>query len=217
MTRNLTLSYGVTISSSPCPMKRVALRAPEHVLRPVHRRPHQAEQCCPDGSHGRSADRLRPWRKGQQRAAAVSARVSISSLRILALPATPASTRRASSTAASASSTTAPSSMRFSSFRMRIRIFSSRPCLPRWESRVTRTIRSGRDPRLDRNNGISTVPITPPATPKPPYQPFVARWSTLRSSDWLGLQCHHRPLAEDAVLHRSSMPACSTPSRETWF
>jgi hypothetical protein len=30
------------------------------------------------------------------------------------------------------------------------------------------------DPRLDKNNGISTVPITPPATPKPPYQPFVA-------------------------------------------
>jgi hypothetical protein len=30
------------------------------------------------------------------------------------------------------------------------------------------------DPRLDKNNGISTVPIVPPATPKPPYQPFVA-------------------------------------------
>lgn len=30
------------------------------------------------------------------------------------------------------------------------------------------------DPRLDANNGISNVPITPPATPKPPYQPFVA-------------------------------------------
>jgi hypothetical protein len=29
-------------------------------------------------------------------------------------------------------------------------------------------------PRLDSKNGISTVPITPPATPKPPYQPFVA-------------------------------------------
>ena len=29
------------------------------------------------------------------------------------------------------------------------------------------------DPRLDKNNGISTVTITPPATPKPPYQPFV--------------------------------------------
>jgi hypothetical protein len=28
-------------------------------------------------------------------------------------------------------------------------------------------------PRLDAKNGISTVPITPPATPKPPYQPFV--------------------------------------------
>ena len=28
------------------------------------------------------------------------------------------------------------------------------------------------DPRLDKNNGISTVPITPPATPKPPYAPF---------------------------------------------
>ncbi len=28
--------------------------------------------------------------------------------------------------------------------------------------------------RLDPKNGISTVPITPPATPKPPYQPFVA-------------------------------------------
>jgi Carboxypeptidase regulatory-like domain len=28
-------------------------------------------------------------------------------------------------------------------------------------------------PRLDSKNGISTVPITPPATPKPPYQPFV--------------------------------------------
>ncbi len=28
-------------------------------------------------------------------------------------------------------------------------------------------------PRLDPKNGISTVPITPPATPKPPYQPFV--------------------------------------------
>ena len=30
------------------------------------------------------------------------------------------------------------------------------------------------DPRLDAKNGISTVPIVPPATPKPPYQPFVA-------------------------------------------
>jgi hypothetical protein len=29
-------------------------------------------------------------------------------------------------------------------------------------------------PRLDSKNGISTVPITPPATPRPPYQPFVA-------------------------------------------
>jgi hypothetical protein len=28
--------------------------------------------------------------------------------------------------------------------------------------------------RLDKNNSISNVPITPPATPKPPYQPFVA-------------------------------------------
>jgi hypothetical protein len=28
------------------------------------------------------------------------------------------------------------------------------------------------DPRLDSNNGISTVSLTPPATPKPPYQPF---------------------------------------------
>jgi hypothetical protein len=28
------------------------------------------------------------------------------------------------------------------------------------------------DPRLDKNNGISTVPLTPPATPTPPYQPF---------------------------------------------
>ena len=34
------------------------------------------------------------------------------------------------------------------------------------------SIRTG--PRLDSKNGISTVPITPPATPKPPYQPFVA-------------------------------------------
>jgi hypothetical protein len=30
------------------------------------------------------------------------------------------------------------------------------------------------DARLDAKNGISTVPITPPATPKPPYQPFVS-------------------------------------------
>jgi carboxypeptidase family protein len=30
------------------------------------------------------------------------------------------------------------------------------------------------DPRLDSSNGISTVAITPPATPKPPYQPFVS-------------------------------------------
>jgi len=29
-------------------------------------------------------------------------------------------------------------------------------------------------PRLDSKNGISNVPISPPATPKPPYQPFVA-------------------------------------------
>jgi hypothetical protein len=29
-------------------------------------------------------------------------------------------------------------------------------------------------PRLDAKNDISTVPITPPATPKPPYQPFVS-------------------------------------------
>jgi len=29
-------------------------------------------------------------------------------------------------------------------------------------------------PRLDSNNGISTVPITPPATPVAPYEPFVA-------------------------------------------
>ncbi|MGB6722126.1 MAG: carboxypeptidase-like regulatory domain-containing protein [Terracidiphilus sp.] len=29
-------------------------------------------------------------------------------------------------------------------------------------------------PRLDSNNNISTVAITPPATPKPPYYPFVA-------------------------------------------
>ncbi len=28
--------------------------------------------------------------------------------------------------------------------------------------------------RLDSKNGISTVPFSPPATPKPPYQPFVA-------------------------------------------
>jgi hypothetical protein len=34
------------------------------------------------------------------------------------------------------------------------------------------SIKSG--PRLDAKNGISTVPITPPATPKAPYQPFVA-------------------------------------------
>jgi hypothetical protein len=34
------------------------------------------------------------------------------------------------------------------------------------------SIRTG--PRLDAKNGISTVPITPPATPKAPYQPFVA-------------------------------------------
>jgi len=33
------------------------------------------------------------------------------------------------------------------------------------------SIRTG--PRLDSNNSISNVPITPPATPKPPYQPFV--------------------------------------------
>jgi Carboxypeptidase regulatory-like domain len=32
------------------------------------------------------------------------------------------------------------------------------------------SIRTG--PRLDSNNGISNVSITPPATPKPPYQPF---------------------------------------------
>ncbi|MGB6744520.1 MAG: hypothetical protein WBE38_12820, partial [Terracidiphilus sp.] len=30
------------------------------------------------------------------------------------------------------------------------------------------------NPRLDSNNNISTVSITPPATPKPPYYPFVA-------------------------------------------
>ena len=30
------------------------------------------------------------------------------------------------------------------------------------------------DARLDAKNGISTIPIVPPATPKPPYQPFVA-------------------------------------------
>ena len=29
------------------------------------------------------------------------------------------------------------------------------------------------DPRLDKNNNISTVALTPPATPRPPYQPFV--------------------------------------------
>jgi hypothetical protein len=29
------------------------------------------------------------------------------------------------------------------------------------------------DPRLDKNNGISNVTLVPPATPKPPYQPFV--------------------------------------------
>jgi hypothetical protein len=29
------------------------------------------------------------------------------------------------------------------------------------------------DPRLDSNNGISNVTLTPPATPKSPYQPFV--------------------------------------------
>jgi hypothetical protein len=34
------------------------------------------------------------------------------------------------------------------------------------------SIKSG--PRLDAKNGISTVPFSPPATPKPPYQPFVA-------------------------------------------
>jgi len=28
------------------------------------------------------------------------------------------------------------------------------------------------DPRLDSSNGISTVPLSPPATPRPPYQPF---------------------------------------------
>jgi hypothetical protein len=30
------------------------------------------------------------------------------------------------------------------------------------------------DPRLDSKNGISTVPLSPPATPRPPYQPFTA-------------------------------------------
>lgn len=30
------------------------------------------------------------------------------------------------------------------------------------------------DPRLDSNNGISTVTLTPPATPAPPYQPFTS-------------------------------------------
>ena len=30
------------------------------------------------------------------------------------------------------------------------------------------------DPRLDANNGLSAVSITPPATPKAPYQPFVS-------------------------------------------
>ncbi len=39
---------------------------------------------------------------------------------------------------------------------------------------MTHTIRSRAGPRLDAKNGISNVPITPPATPKPPYQPFVA-------------------------------------------
>ncbi|MGA3223172.1 MAG: carboxypeptidase-like regulatory domain-containing protein [Acidobacteriaceae bacterium] len=34
------------------------------------------------------------------------------------------------------------------------------------------SVRTG--PRLDSKNGISTVTITPPATPKPPYQPFTA-------------------------------------------
>jgi len=34
------------------------------------------------------------------------------------------------------------------------------------------SIRTG--PRLDSNNGISTVAISAPATPKPPYQPFVS-------------------------------------------
>jgi carboxypeptidase family protein len=29
-------------------------------------------------------------------------------------------------------------------------------------------------PRLDKSNGISTVPLSSPATPKPPYQPFTA-------------------------------------------
>ncbi|MBW4028827.1 MAG: carboxypeptidase regulatory-like domain-containing protein [Acidobacteria bacterium] len=29
-----------------------------------------------------------------------------------------------------------------------------------------------KDPRLDANNGISRVPLSPPATPKAPYQPF---------------------------------------------
>jgi hypothetical protein len=30
------------------------------------------------------------------------------------------------------------------------------------------------DPRLDKNNSISTVTLTPPATPRPPYQPFTS-------------------------------------------
>lgn len=34
------------------------------------------------------------------------------------------------------------------------------------------------DPRLDANNGISNVPLTPPATPTPPYAPFSGAYCT---------------------------------------
>ena len=66
VTRNLTLSYGVNYQNFSVPYETRGLESTiRHLLRPVLRRSHRPEQCCPNWSHCRPADRLHPWRKGQ--------------------------------------------------------------------------------------------------------------------------------------------------------
>lgn len=60
--------------------------------------------------------------------------------------------------------------------------------------------------RLDANNGISTVTITPPATPKPPYAPFTGAYCT--SSGYATSPCG---LQNGLAFNATIDPALKTP------
>ena len=64
------------------------------------------------------------------------------------------------------------------------------------------------DPRLDSKNGISTVTLTPPATPKPPYQPFVNTDCAPASAPNTPLPCG---LQNGLAFNSTIDPALKTP------